>query len=185
MLCQPFLVFFSSNIPKLILCMSPHILPNGHCWSVEIEYSHPLLAGFLKKLEGEAHDTFWGLPRFRRDGEIIHFLRWRQLALLQIYQLSKRNILHSLLTYAEVAENTWISWPSFRNQTHVEKSALKTATSPRRVPMPSTRKSTTMATTGRMEASTVPTRFAALLMPVSEYSAKLVPNSELPPIFCF
>lgn len=36
-----------------------------------------------------------------------------------------------------------------------------------------------MAITGRMEASTAPTRFAALAMPESEYSTTLVPNSEL------
>lgn len=69
--------------------------------------------------------------------------------------------------------------PSFRNHRQVEKMALKSPTKPKRMPTPFTRFNTTIATTGRTEASTVPMRLAALAMPESGYSAIFVPNCEL------
>ena len=79
-------------------------------------------------------------------------------------------------SYADVAEKTSTRLPSFRTHRHAEKIALRIPAIPRLIPIPSRRYRTTIAMTGMIEASTVPTRSAALAIPTSGYSAIFVPN---------
>lgn len=88
----------------------------------------------------------------------------------------------SQTNYAEVAEKISMSFPSFRNHRQVEKMALNSPTRPRPIAMPFTRCNTTIAITGRIEASTAPTRLVILMMRESEYSTMSVLNSELLPL---